>query len=45
MHHITATVAQVMKQKVNQGEMEVLGGSVDLMEGRNDLQRDLGQLD
>lgn len=45
MCHITATVAQVTKQEVNQGEVEVLGESVVLLEGRNDLQRDVGRLD
>lgn len=38
-------VAQVMKQKVDQGEVELLGESVDVLEGGNDLQRDLGRLD
>lgn len=38
-------VAQVMKQKVDQGEVELLGESVDVLVGGNDLQKDLGRLD
>lgn len=43
--HTTATVPQVMKLKVNQGEVEGVGESIDLLEGRNGLQRDLCKLD
>lgn len=34
-----------MKLKVSQGEVEGVGESIDLLEGRNGLQRDLCKLD